>query len=348
MKRKVFALRKAYPAVDAAKLVMALFVVGIHRSLFADRTLDHMTVNVLFSIAVPFFFVTSSFLLFRKLQSPEQDRRKTFLRFEKRILILYIVYTIVYLPCIFVKSFTGHYDEITLRALAGECLFLVRRFFLDTSYIHMWYLHTLMISMLIVYLLTIKVHGRWLIAGVGATSLCGIIALEMALPQIADMLTEAVRRTLMTGIPCVCAGYFAAQTDDETTRTEKIIYPILFVLFLGCGALTLDNKALWLKGIFKVLTFVSAFGVLRLCVGSTLQPHPAYAVMRKYSTLIYFLHLLLMNEGLNWLAAHTGIASLTEAGILSYSLTLFLAVIEATCILLLQKKKGFHWLRVMY
>ena len=64
--------------------------------------------------------------------------------------------------------------------------------------------------------------------------------------------------------------------------------------------------------------------------------------------LIYFWHLLLMEEGLRFIAVHTGLTGLTGPGLLRFSLTLFLAVLEATSVILLQKKKHFHWLRVFY
>ena len=148
---------KSYPAIDYIKLLMAVFVVGIHRPLFQGDFANYMTGSVLFSIAVPFFFASSSFLLFRKLQQPQVDPWRTMMRYEKRLIALYLIYSAIYLPCIFVKLHTGHYDEVTIRALVGDAIYVLKETVLNYSFVHLWYMNTLIASIFILFCLTRKV-----------------------------------------------------------------------------------------------------------------------------------------------------------------------------------------------
>ena len=342
-------MNKTYPAMDVAKFVMALFVVGVHRALFQNAALNFFAGKVLFSIAVPFFFIASSFLFFRKLRQSGQGRRQALFRFEKRLLILYTLYTILYLPCIFVKNHTGHYAEITLRILAGQCLLLAKKFVTDTTFIHLWYVNTLMLSMLVLTLLTVKVRNKWAVLAVGAASLGCFTALKLLHPAALKAMHMLLTNTIQRGVPCCCIGYFAAQQDDARTRADVPTAVVSALLLAVFGVLSFRNQHDVILLVLRyAATYATAYALLRFCVRSRLQPHPAYVVLRKYSTLIYCLHLLLIQEILDFAAARTGIASLAEYGILSYSVTLFCAVVGATCILLLQKRKRLHWLRYMY
>lgn len=342
-------MRREYPAMDIAKFVLALFVVGIHRPLFRSDTLNFFSGSVLFAVAVPFFFIASSFLFFRRLQQPEIDRRQAILRFEKRLLILYTLYTILYLPCIFVKNHTGHYEDVTLKLMAGQCISLAKSFLFDTSFVHFWYVNTLMLSVLLLYLITTKTQNRLLILGVGAVSFCGFCALKTVSPEIEAHLPGLLRNTLKTGLICCCLGCFAAQQTDDRTRKDVILSVVSVVLLAVFGVLNFRFPDSPVTGECKsAAAYLTAFALLRLCITSRLQPAAAYPVLRRYSTLIYFLHLLLMWEGLSCFARHTGIAALGETGLLSYSVTLLFAVAEATLILLLQKKKPFRHLKYLY
>ena len=88
--------KKEYPALDIAKLAMAIVVVLINRPLLKDGLLRFlMSDNSMLSVAVPFFFVTSSFLFFRKLRQPGIEPKKALVRFEKRLLLEFVNSTVL-------------------------------------------------------------------------------------------------------------------------------------------------------------------------------------------------------------------------------------------------------------
>ena len=340
-------MRKTYPAIDYFKLLMAIFVVGIHRPLFSGDFANYMAGNVLFSVAVPFFFAASSFLFFRKLQQPQIKQWRVMMQYEKRLIVMYLIYTVIYLPCIFVKLHTGHYDEITARMLVSDAIFITKETVLNASFVHLWYMNTLIVSIFILFCLTRKVRNKWIVICFGALCFTGITLFQVKWDGV-SRLPELLTSTLRCGLPCTCTGYFAAQSDDDCSRVKKCFLASSPILLLLVGAWAFTDQTTWAPEIRKVLSFLTAYCFLRLCIASRCRPDPWSKTIRKYSTLIYFLHLLLMGEGLQFLAVHLGLPGLIDCNFLRFSLTLFLAVTEATVIILLQKKKHFEWLRYLY
>ncbi|CDS95344.1 acyltransferase family protein [Vibrio coralliirubri] len=79
-------------AIESAKVVLALMVVGIHVDLFIDYDLyiNFISVNGLFRIAVPLFFIINGYYFFNIKSYPD------FKVWLKRILSLYILWMTIY------------------------------------------------------------------------------------------------------------------------------------------------------------------------------------------------------------------------------------------------------------
>lgn len=90
-----------YRILDLMKFVMAVVVIAIH--IRPEVSFSNHSVKIIFegiySLAVPFFFMASGFLLFRKARIPLEDVGKArILSYLKRMLKLYVVWTLIYLP----------------------------------------------------------------------------------------------------------------------------------------------------------------------------------------------------------------------------------------------------------
>lgn len=342
--------KKVFPAIDVAKLMMAILVVIIHKPLFQDEYPNFLIGKVIGDAAVPFFFAVSSFLLFRKLDRTTERPVAAWARYEKRLILLYVLYTIIYLPCIFVKYHTAHYAEITLGTLVGEALLLVKDFFYTRSFLHLWYMNTLIVSIAILFGLTRVVKNKWAVLGIGAAVYVAI-TLAYASPLLAGVVhpkPTIIFNTMKKGLICTCLGYFAAQTEDNVPVWEKTLCPFLWIGLLVSGILSYESTSLIWQNVRLIGAFLCAYSTLRVCIGSSLQPAPVYGIMRRYSTLIYFLHLLFMGEGWLFLCRHVGIRDPAVHPFLHFCVTLFLVVMESTIIILLQKKKRFDFLKYLY
>lgn len=95
--------QKNYCMIDIAKFIAAIFVMFIHcGSLFSNEWVSLLFVDVLCRYAVPFFFISSGFFLFKKVKFKNGKMEKTkenfknFFKYELRIVILYTVWSLIY------------------------------------------------------------------------------------------------------------------------------------------------------------------------------------------------------------------------------------------------------------
>lgn len=153
---------------DFFKLVLAVFVVGIH--------LSHIgfILRPVFRIAVPLFFIISSYLFFSRqseLQS-YQLRKQAFLKFAKRILVLYLFWFVVLLPVTI--EYRGWCSNVNYYTVID----IVRGFFFGSTFKASWFLMASLIGTFIVwYLAEHKVKDRWIITlGVMTYVICCLVS----------------------------------------------------------------------------------------------------------------------------------------------------------------------------
>jgi peptidoglycan/LPS O-acetylase OafA/YrhL len=69
-----------YKSIDLIKFIMALFVVTIHCNItnsIDNELFNRICTSIIYS-AVPFFYVTSAYLLFRHIKSKSQQEKRDF------------------------------------------------------------------------------------------------------------------------------------------------------------------------------------------------------------------------------------------------------------------------------
>ena len=120
---------KAYPGIDAFRIVAAILVIAIHTYPLADlnSTADYLVAHVVCRIAVPFFFMASGFFLF----PAGTDPLDALPRFLKRSACIYAAAIVLYIP---VNLYAGYFKtEHLLPAM-------LRDIFFDGTFYHLWYL----------------------------------------------------------------------------------------------------------------------------------------------------------------------------------------------------------------
>lgn len=87
--------KKEYVMIDYFRIMCAIAVVALHLKPLEDinRYADYFLSNVLTRVCVPYFFVASGYFLSNKIN--EWSRVKIYVT---RILRLYLVYSLIYLP----------------------------------------------------------------------------------------------------------------------------------------------------------------------------------------------------------------------------------------------------------
>ena len=95
-----------------------------------------------------------------------------------------------------------------------------------------------------------------------------------------------------------------------------------------------------------LLNILQAAGVFALVCQIALPPSPAYRICRRYSSWIYFSHMLFF-EIVKLSAFQTGLSFL-HISTVQYFLVVLLSVLSGTIIFALEKRRHFQWLHYIY
>lgn len=132
--------KKYYPLIDIMRIIAAILVVGIHTYPFLqyNPSLDFFTTHILGRIAVPFFFMATSFFLFRQGIPPVSKFQSVL----KQLLMIDIICILIYFPI-----------QIYNHSFSLEPMLILKDIFMNGTFYHLWYLPASMIGLVIVYLL---------------------------------------------------------------------------------------------------------------------------------------------------------------------------------------------------
>ncbi len=342
--------KKHYPAVDLMKFVMALLVIIIHRKMFPNNMdfANFITGDVICRIAVPFFFMCSSFFLFKKIDPKDKISKTIVWHTEKRLIILYIIWSIIYIPCNFVKSFTGHYDEITLGGLLGQILVWIKNFFYDYSFIHLWYVYSLIVAFPIIYIALKKLSAKTLSIISFFISVVALIVNECIIDLDVFLPNPLLKLFISSGV-CISLGALLAKSDLKFLINKKWTFFIInFTVMIIAGIFRYNSENRIFFVITELLAYITAFSVLIICVNSNIKSHSYYTTLRNYSTLMYFSHLMLMENGFRYISAKTGIEAIATNKPIMFLMAIVFTTTFSFIIINLSKTKGFKWLKWLY
>lgn len=127
--------RKKYNAIDLTKFIMAIFVIAVHT--YPLVGINNTTVLDVYKsivyIAVPFFFIVSSYFLFMKVNKSDEDKGKEIIiLYIKKMIKLYIIWNIIFLPmAIYEYNKEGY-------SLVKSVMFYIRGFLLVGEHYYSW------------------------------------------------------------------------------------------------------------------------------------------------------------------------------------------------------------------
>lgn len=286
-------LAKSYPGIDILKFLFAICVVSIHTlpagyftNPFAGRVYDYLCAS-----AVPFFFVSSGFLLAQKTEnrsSSDPNPQLTVVTASlKKFAKLYVLWMLIYSPLAVWNLIHSH------RGLLKGILVYLHGFFLVGEHYNswpLWYLLSTVYGLCFLWFLSRR-----------KTSLSQIVLIS----HIFFFCGAAVSYLLENAhiLPEGLSGIFGA--------LSRILYPGRIVngfLYISIGTIVYRRRfsnpmgylflllhlAAQLSGIEFLMTLcrpLSGLGLLILASNAPLKNTPVYPLMRKLSVVLYFLHM---------------------------------------------------------
>ncbi len=234
--------KNTYTAVDLAKFLCAFLVVGVHTKPFYDihYSLGFFFENVVARLAVPFFFISSGYFFAAKLvRIPDnEDARPHLYGFIKRILTLYLLWTVIYLP------YNLYNDYKTYGSMGTAILMYPKKLFVIGSHFQLWYLPSLIYSTAIVYFFIRKKNdlglfitsGILLVLGLLGDSYFGLLPENTLIHSIYRWYITEFRSTrtgIFFGVPFIAAGAFLARHPQwlQVRNAAKLtlVFALLYI-----------------------------------------------------------------------------------------------------------------------
>ncbi len=326
--------KREYAAVDIAKLICALLVVAIHTEPFASNFWLDKGFGVLTRIPVPYFFMASGYFLFLA------DKEKTsFAKLKKyclRILLLYAVWSIFYLPML--------YSRCMASGVFNTSMFFKSIFWLGTQS-HLWYLIASIVAAVMTWSFlrittlkkTVIIAFIFLIFGTVFSNYAPLIhKLSVKEGGGINMIFSVLnvigtRNGIFYGFFYVALGAFiAGGCSTFKMRTYAIVFLISFMALAIEGVV-----AVKIVGSTDHNLWFTAPPLIWSVFMATLQMNPSISknialMCRNGSTLIYTSHRL-------FIAFLISVCAMKE-GMLLFNATLFITLVFSMAILLLKKK----------
>ncbi len=341
--------RRQYDALDLMKFIVSIMIVAMHSKALsgAGSAAQFWLCQIPARIGVPFFFITSSFLLFSK--HPEPNRcldKKSFQHFVKRILSLYGFWFCVNLPWIFyVRIYEKGLSLQTVESFIKQALF-------SSTFKGSWYLMSTVFSACFIYWLGKKLSTSKLLAlsflvyafCISTSAYSGLLNAEFL--QTVKTVFVFPPNSILAGVFYFTLGKWIAEHQDALFRISRkwdlgLIFLFSIIAYVEIYLLKSAN-VLGETDCFVSLIPLSIFLFLFLCTSHVRIPR--CATLRKASTVIYCLHGMCIPA--------VGFLS-TALGFQDYFLIRFLMIIAicllATFVILqLEKIPAFRWLRVAH
>ena len=279
-------------SLDLCKFIMAFAVIAIHTDPLADCSNTAMSrIGYLFlSMAVPFFFLTSGYLLAKKMQYPFSglENLSKIRRYMTKILKMYLIWTLLYLPmALWHLVATG---KTLHRAIL---LYIQGFFFVGQQYNSwpLWYLLSTFYTLGVLYLLLKRKApptALLLVSGISAVisfTIDALIASPDHFLTTMQALLPVIHHTVQHGRIFTGGIYLPLGMLLAYRKIPALLNRIL--LPAGCIASFLIHVSV-IDSCLLIIISVSFFGIVE---NFSLKEHRIYHFMSQSSMILYLLHM---------------------------------------------------------
>ena len=351
--------KKTFEGIDLIKFLCAMLVVSIHAAPFGqtgfvfNRLMNFGIQHYLARLAVPFFFMSTGFLVFRK-QPLENFSFRTGARYAWKMYRLYLIWTVIYIPLIINKYFTGFH--ISLPAAVG----VIRNFIFTGSYVHLWYLNASAFALLLIsFLLCRRVRIRSMLIisfvlyllGLLSQSYFGAMRVMERFPAFwnaAELFMQIIKTTrsgLFEGFFFVSLGIFLAKTPVHISVKRAVAGFVCSMALLLAEIVVLLRMG-WIREYDMYLFLVPAvYFLFNIAARLEMKPRRIYPLLRKASALVYFVFMIS-----RWITDRLlGMPFMPGwAWYMRFGCVLALSLLASATVIFLSKRRPFRWMRKLY
>ena len=277
-------MKKIYPWLDVTKLACAFLIAYMHCYCYDLGGLGLWVRDIVSAVGVPFFFITSGYFFSKGLMSA--DNQKRYLkRYVNRIIIIYIVWSVVTIPVAWMNLRFAHPDYEVLMKIA----YLIRCFLFVGSLGIYWYLLSLICGTPIIFYFHSKHKTKPLYAAAAVLFIIGILynsgmLNNTPLYTVIHVIFGSERNFLNVGLFYLCIGYLVGQNEKKLPAL-----PVIYACSLAVSLL-IDTYLHNISSLRFMQAF-SAFSLFNFCrVLKVNLPDTISLKCRSISTAIYLTH----------------------------------------------------------
>lgn len=334
-------IKKKYNNIDLFKFLMAFAVVAIHIEPMKNSNSDLAVkiYSIVVAMAVPYFFMSSGYLLASKIKwTFDEDDISKLRRHLFKIIKMYIVWTVIYTPLSIYHFISEGKNPIiaTLSYIRG--LLLIGEHYNSWP---LWYLLSTIyaLSVIIFFLKKYKKIDVIVMIAVFSSVVCVGITAFVEYAGVYVHLLEVARKIIKLSIinGRIFSGLVYIPLGMIFSR--KKLSPVINVFMLvGASIVHIFAKNAFASGYLTIISSIGLFGLVEIL---TLSDRLLYSRLRFYSTSIYFIHMYI------WSAYYMIIYGEKTFGADCFVATSIISlIISVTYYYLFKRKKHEQFLRV--
>ena len=277
--------------LNVMKFIMAIFVMVVHFSPFKTihPLLHFISIHGFTRIAVPFFFLSSGYLLSEQGMIPPQRLKKTLTKLIK----LYVFWTLIYSPLIVLQL-------VNTPSPLHWSITLVRNLFFEGSFIHLWYFVASIIGLVMVTTLQRFIKTRFIFSLLIMLFILGVLGdsyygLSITIPYLSTFKT-----TLFQFIYTTRNGVFFAPLFIYTGIIIKKLQPnfkkhtlfvsLLFTLILSFVEIFFLRNQGWARD-YNLTFFNYPLSVFSFLISLRVKVSFNTDHFRSMATTLFYIHI---------------------------------------------------------
>ena len=307
---------------DILKIILAIMIVFLHGKVLFNYIYPWIR------IAVPLFFVISSYFLFCKLnkESNEEKRKDILKKFVMRNLKLYLIWFVIFLPLVIINK--GYFVNC---CFMKGIFTMIKDFFINSTFPTSWFIMALIEGVIIIYFSSKKINNKVLFVLTLLTNIFVIMtcSYDFLFPNVvfSDFYNSTKiipNNSFIVGLLWIMIGKLFADNQDKIKVYKKkknivfiIVVGILFYLewFLVRGITNDPYKPCYFMLIpFTILIFYYIINIKPFYFKQSL-------LLRKMSTVIYVSHKAFMIIFSKFIGVNNGYLLIIISIVLSILLT---------------------------
>lgn len=266
--------------IDILKYVMSIMIIMIH--------VGYSYQIPVLRVAVPVFFIISSYLFFHSIRGVKEEDTKIYIRFLKRALKLYFFWFVVLLP--FTIIYRGWYKDDLLIAIVK----LIKGLFLQSTFPASWYISAYIIGISILFTLRNQ-HKITCVISVLAYILCCASSNYCYVfnNQIFEWGGVNIENTFLVGLVYIYIG--KCFVNIHPIHKRAILLALLGVV-IGVVLLSIENNIIISHGFRRSDDSYLSLLILAPCVFLLFKELPQFTklnttTIRRMSTIYYCSHI---------------------------------------------------------